>query len=117
MSIENLIKLVCQILDIAKIRNGKMRIENYLFDIQHNMRYIYNLLHLDADAKGLVFLLNIDKKVPKLLNGDSLRLNQILINLISNAIKFTHKGSVTCDITLFEEKETERVIQFSIKYT
>ncbi len=115
-SSENLMVIINEILDFSKIEAGKIIIEKTGFNVHTLIDVIYEILIVKAREKGI--FLTIDKEnIPEYLLGDPVRLNQILINLIGNAIKFTDRGGVT--VILSEEKnENEHVqIKFSISDT
>lgn len=89
-----LLSLLNDILDLSKIEAKKLKINNSCFNLSQTLENIKNLLKVKADEKGLEFEIFYDKSVPIWVIGDNLRVTQILINLISNAIKFTHDGFV-----------------------
>lgn len=93
-SSENLIVIVNDVLDLSKMEAGKMDFESIDFNPRESLSLLINTLQFKAEEKGLKLSLNIDENVPEQLIGDPARLNQILINLTGNSIKFTEKGSV-----------------------
>lgn len=93
-SVEILISLINDILDFSKIESGKLVIEKEPFNFRKATKEIFELLKQKALEKDLKLSFNISRKIPKILIGDKIRLNQILVNLIGNAIKFTNKGKV-----------------------
>ncbi|MFY8019650.1 MAG: response regulator [Bacteroidia bacterium] len=97
-SAENLLNIINDILDFSKIENGKIKLENIDFDIYRCFNEIKATFLHKVENKGLYLNLHIEDKVPKIVNGDPYRLNQILYNLIGNALKFTEKGGI--DINL-----------------
>lgn len=94
-SAENLLSLINDILDFSKIEAGKIELEEADFSIKDLVYGIKRSLDFKAEEKALELKILADENVPDVLVGDPTRLSQILINLISNAIKFTDKGSVT----------------------
>ncbi len=94
-SSNTLLSVINDILDFSKIDAGKLRIENEPFDLDEVINQCIRLHKLKAIEKGLELILFIHRDVPLTLRGDSLRLQQILNNLLSNALKFTAKGSVS----------------------
>lgn len=94
-SANNLLVIINDILDFSKIEAGKLTIENIDFDLKEMMSSLYNSFNFIAEDKGLKLKFKIDKDVPDVIKGDPVRINQILVNLINNAIKFTPSGSVT----------------------
>ena len=114
---ENLIQIINDILDYSKIEAGQIEIENIDFNLKKITDTIFHLLNFKATEKGIKFNVEIDKKVPENLIGDPFRLNQILMNLANNAIKFTHKGSVTISIKCLEKTKEEVSLFFTVKDT
>ncbi|HNU13497.1 MAG TPA: ATP-binding protein [Chitinophagaceae bacterium] len=112
---KNLMNIVNDILDISKIEAGKMRIESKKFDLTHVMQTLEYMFESAAAEKELSFFQQVEKNVPVLLKGDPERLAQILINLISNAIKFTKKGYVNVGVSLYNEEKEKSWIRFSVK--
>ena len=97
---EALLALLNDILDLSKIEAGKLELEVSDFALSRVFEDVYNILHSRADEKGLKFFVRVADDVPKYLRGDPLRFSQILINLASNAIKFTSEGEVAIDVSL-----------------
>jgi len=111
---QGLLSLIDEILDLSKIESGKMELELRsvtLKEISHDLRSLFEPV---AKEKGLSLQLVIDPSAPELIVTDKLRLEQILKNLLSNALKFTTKGSITLNVT---QPENLRLIQFSVKDT
>jgi len=94
----NLLALVNDILDLGKLEAGKMLFEEIPFHPVSAISAVTDLLKAQADKKGIRLIRKFDAEVPATITGDPARLNQILINLISNGIKFTEKGSVTVQV-------------------
>lgn len=114
---ENLLQIINDILDYSKIEAGQIDIENIDFDIRKLCDTIFYLLNFKTKEKGLEFKFDIDSDIPEILVGDSFRLNQILMNLVNNAVKFTHKGSVTVSIKCLEKSRNYVSLFFSVKDT
>ncbi|MEG3638474.1 PAS domain-containing protein [Magnetococcus sp. PR-3] len=91
---ESLLQIISDILDISKIEAGRMELESISFYPYKMIHDLYGMMHLRAAEKGLQLLTHVDASVPRKLLGDPSRLRQILLNFTSNAIKFTHEGSV-----------------------
>jgi PAS domain S-box-containing protein len=89
-----LANLVSNVLDISKIEAGKLSLERIDFDLHELLRSIWDGYHEPARLKGLDLVLDIDPGVPVCVNGDPMRLRQILVNYIANALKFTTRGSI-----------------------
>ncbi|HOL47829.1 MAG TPA: PAS domain S-box protein [bacterium] len=90
----NLLNLLNDIIDFSKIESGKIEIEYREFNLKHLLSHIYNMFKIKAEEKKIDLQLIIDDNVPDNIFLDELRLNQIIVNLVSNAIKFTEKGYV-----------------------
>jgi polar amino acid transport system substrate-binding protein len=88
----SLLDIINDILDFSKIEAGKLNIENVEFELFDNIETCVELLSANAQAKGLALVCGIDPQLPKLVIGDGVRLRQILVNFINNAIKFTASG-------------------------
>ncbi|XQF90244.1 sensor histidine kinase [Pseudoalteromonas espejiana] len=91
-SANSLMSLINDILDFSKIEAGKLDIDNHSFDVVTVCSDMINSIALQGQRKGLEVFLNTQNVVDRMVIGDSHRLKQILINLINNAFKFTHKG-------------------------
>lgn len=93
-----LLTLINDILDLSKIKSGKMEIVNVSYETGALLSEIVNMIWVKAKEKGLEFRLHVDSSIPSMLCGDEVRIKQILINLLNNAIKYTSEGSVTLSI-------------------
>ncbi len=111
-SAKSLLEIINDILDFSKIEAGKLDINKIDFNFKELLQNVSNIVKSKANEKGLDFEINYDKNIDYLY-GDSLRISQILINLINNAIKFTQKGYVKIDIS---KKENDNFI-FEIEDT
>jgi PAS domain S-box-containing protein len=94
-SAENLKVIINDILDLAAIESGKLKFEKIAFNLQDLLPSLISTFTYQAKEKKLTLGYSIDQKLNRILLGDPVRLNQVLINLISNAVKFTHTGSIT----------------------
>lgn len=99
-----LLNLVNEVLDLSKIAAGKLEIDPVEFELDKVIRQTFSMLAPSAARKNLSLILNMDKNLPHYLRGDSLRLQQVIINLLNNAIKFTDTGKVTLEIKLHYQK-------------
>lgn len=113
-SSENLLVIINDILDLSKIEAGKMDFEKISFSLEDAIETVYHAMMFKAEEKKLSFSINIESNVPPFVVGDPTRLNQILINLAGNAIKFTENGDVTIDIREINRQGNVSMIQFSI---
>lgn len=112
-----LLAIINDILDFSKIEAGKVVIENEPFNLKELLDNIYQLYQSKANEKSLKFILNVDPAIPHYVSGDSLRLNQILLNLISNAIKFTDMGKVEVEAKLVDKKGDLTLVTFHVRDT
>lgn len=99
-SAESLLEIINDILDISKIESGKIDLEYRAFNIVELMNVIVSTLEFKAKENSLYLHRDIDNDLPQYMIGDAVRLKQIIINLINNALKFTHKGGVTLKISV-----------------
>lgn len=105
---QHLLQLINEVLDISKIEAGRMELAEKPFDLRECVDEVVLQNAVLAENKGLAFALNFDDRLPEIIVGDRGRIKQVLINLVSNAIKFTDQGSVTIDVVLYN-KESWRV--------
>ncbi len=96
---ESLLKIIDDVLDISKLEANRYMIVNAQYDTASALGDLCNLMQPKAEAKGLYFVANIEPSIPKGLNGDIVRIKQILINIINNAIKFTHTGGISLSVS------------------
>ncbi len=116
-SSDNLLVIINDILDISKIEAGKIELEKIPFSIKIAFSGIYNTLRFKAEEKGLTFSTTIPDDMHDYFIGDQVRLSQMLINLVGNAIKFTEHGSVTLKCTcqpMHPEIGTIATVQFEV---
>jgi len=116
-SSNNLLHVVNDILDISKIRAGKIIFENIEFRISDLFKSLQFILQYKADEKNIYIKSNIDDQIPSVLKGDPIRLNQILLNLAGNAIKFTENGGVTFSAEIVSKENNHASIQFCVTDT
>ncbi len=93
-----LLGIINDILDFSKIEAGKMEIINVDYSFASLLNDLVNMVQKKAEDKGLSFNLNIDKNIPMVLNGDEIRIKQVIINILSNAVKYTKQGGITFSI-------------------
>jgi len=113
----NLLSLINDILDLSKVEVGHLELESTDFDLGDLVEKAIEILAMRANEKGLELACHLSSDVPHAVIGDPNRLHQILINLISNAIKFTDSGSVTVRVMQDPERPTPGAIRFSISDT
>ncbi|HET8746650.1 MAG TPA: PAS domain-containing protein [Ramlibacter sp.] len=97
-SAHSLLALVNDILDFSKIEAGQMEIESVAFDLHELVQDVANLYRLRATEKSLLFRVRMEPGVPQFVQGDPTRIRQVLVNLLGNALKFTHAGSISLDL-------------------
>ncbi|MES2515992.1 MAG: response regulator [Bacteroidota bacterium] len=114
---KNLLVIINDILDFSKIEAGMMTIEKVAFSPQQLIHSVYAMFFAKAQSKTLKLYISIDPKLPNLVYGDSTKLNQVLINLIGNAVKFTNEGSVSIDCEVVSLSDTKVKIKVSVKDT
>ena len=97
-----LMLLINDILDVSKMQAGMLRLEKIPFEVRESVKHIYLSYKPLADEMGIYLNCHVDPLIPEYLLGDPLRLNQIISNLVNNAIKFTVQGGVSVDVGTFE---------------
>ncbi|MDD3311752.1 response regulator [Pseudodesulfovibrio sp.] len=116
-SAQSLLGIINDILDFSKIEADRLDIETIDFVLDDVLNNTINMLGLQAEKKGLEFLLMVESSVPNHLVGDPLRLGQILLNLTGNAIKFTRSGQVIIGAEVVAEEEQRATIRFWVQDT
>lgn len=116
-SADNLLVIINDILDVSKIEAGKIVIEQIDFSVREVMQSISDMLLLKAEEKSIELRVKTDDALPRRLNGDPTRLNQVLINLAGNAVKFTEKGYVEVSATVAKQEENKLWIRFDVRDT
>lgn len=102
---ENLLSIVNDILDITKIESGKLELVNVEYDLSSVLYDVTNMVRSKAEGKNLSFDVDVDQNLPSRLYGDDIRIRQIMVNLLNNAVKYTEEGSVRLSITgVFEDQ-------------
>ena len=117
VSANGLLHVVNDLLDVSKIRAGKMSFEYVRFSLQDFLATFINSISYRIEEKGLTFHLDFDDKLPDYVIGDPVRLNQILLNIVGNAIKFTIDGSITLRVNSVYQKHGMERIYFEVKDT
>lgn len=117
ISSNSLLGVINDILDLSKIESGKFKINRAETDLVKICNSVVNLLRVRAIEKDLELLTDFDPELPELIMADSLRLNQILMNLIGNAIKFTVQGKVVLKTEVIDRKGNNLQIKFSVTDT
>ncbi len=116
-SANNLLVIINDILDFSKIEAGKLEFETIEFNLHELLKRLEPIYLQAAIEKNIYFKLNIGDRVPEYIIGDPTRLNQILVNLLGNAIKFTDKGGIALMVKVIEQAANESTIQFMVNDT
>ena len=116
-SADVLLTLIDDILDFSKIEAGKMQLEEIPFKLREEVKFAVDLFRPIIEEKRLEFSLKINPRVPENIIGDPFRLRQVLTNLISNAVKFTHEGEIAVGVELEEEYNNNLTILFYVEDT
>ncbi len=116
-SAESLLSIINQILDFSKIEAGKLELESVDFDIREEVGDTLKTLGLRAHAKQLELAWHVHPDVPTSLCGDSVRLRQVLVNLVGNAIKFTEAGEVTVNVEPLSNDDSQVTLHFCVRDT
>src|SRR6478609_5112119 len=114
---ENLKVIINDILDLASIESGKLRFERIGFSLKDVVASLENMFEVQAREKGISISSQLSKEADKILIGDPVRLNQILINLISNALKFTHTGSIKLSCSVDHQERQKYFMRFEVTDT
>jgi len=116
-SARQLLRIVDDILDYSKLEANALQLENVGMNLRELLDSVIRLLERQAQAKGLRLSLHIDADVRAAFRGDPLRLRQIISNLISNALKFTERGSITVNVSRLRETRTHHQLRFEVRDT
>ncbi len=117
LSGDAMIVLINDILDLAKVDSGKLVFEQVPFRIESSIATMLQLFEFKIQEKNLSLSKDYDSKIPEVLLGDPMRLHQILLNLVSNAVKFTDKGEIGVSVSLESENEEKVTVLFAVKDT
>ena len=117
LSGNSLIVLINDILDLAKVDAGKMTFEEIPFKMASSIAAMIHLFETKIQEKNLELVKVYDEKIPEVLLGDPVRLHQIILNLVSNAVKFTSKGKITISLQMLDEDAENATIRFSVADT
>ncbi|MCF8255140.1 MAG: response regulator [Bacteroidia bacterium] len=114
-SADNLLVIINDILDFSKIEAGKVTFEDIDFDLRHRMNELKKTFGHRTKEKGLDFHIEVDNNVPSAIKGDPYRLNQILFNLVGNAIKFTSDGYIKVSVKIKNQESDKISLEFIVK--
>jgi CheY-like chemotaxis protein len=116
-SSEHLLEIINDLLDISKIEAGKLQLNNCRFNLRNNIDKLLRQVSFTAKNKGLEVMCSIDPLIGDEFTGDEVRLNQVLINLINNSIKFTEEGHIFVRLKKVDETKTSVKLEFSVEDT
>ena len=109
-----LLGIINDILDFSKIEAGKLDVENIEFNLNTTLDNVSNIISVKAEEKGLELVFDIDNNVAAMIKGDPLRLGQVIINLMNNAVKFTDKGEIVLKTKMLPSSERKDLLQFEV---
>ena len=113
----NMLGIINDILDFSKIESGKVELERISFNLDKLIQQVINIISFKIEEQGISFSMRKDPKIPNHFFGDSKRIEQILINLINNAVKFTSVGEVSLEVNLIARKEHFYNLEFCVNDT
>lgn len=116
-SVDSLLVIINDILDFSKIEAGKLIIEKIAFSLKEHVQHTVKIVEHKAEQKNIRLSYHLDDDISEALIGDPVRINQIVMNLINNAIKFTNEGSVSLRCSLIEKTATHDTIKFEVEDT
>ncbi len=116
-SAKSLLSLINDVLDISKIDAGHLELENVEFDLRDTVYDTAAASALQAAVKGIELVINIDAEVPVLTRGDPVRLGQIIMNLVGNAVKFTHEGHVLLQVSSENARDGAALLKIEVTDT
>ncbi len=117
ISAKHLLGIINDILDFSKLEAGEMHLESLNFDLHKCLQEVVNLFQPQAEDRGISIKINFEENLPRFVRGDPSRLRQILLNLVSNAVKFTESGFISIEAKLQEKSELQTRIYFQVTDT
>ncbi len=117
LSSQQMLRIVDDILDYSKLEASKLQLETTSFNLRETLESVIQLMDRPAQSKGLRLSLSIDPAVRLLVRGDPVRLRQVLSNLMSNAVKFTERGSVSVNLRKIGETHAQHQLRFEVRDT
>ncbi|MBU2510567.1 response regulator [bacterium] len=116
-SATSFLEVINNILDFSQLNAGGIELQDRPFEVKKLVNSVLSELKEKAEEKELSIETTISESIPKLLKGDSIRIHQVLINLVSNAIKYTDTGKITLTVKLIKDRDESSILQFSIEDT
>ncbi len=114
---ESLLSLINDLLDISKIESGKMHLVEQDYDVESMLRSVIKMIRVRSESKKLYFDVDIDERLPKRLYGDDGKIKQIILNLLTNAVKYTDEGGFTLKVLVTEKNDLSCMLRISVKDT
>ncbi|MEF2230286.1 MAG: ATP-binding protein [Pseudodesulfovibrio sp.] len=114
---DSLLRLLNEILDFSRIEAGQMTMDKAPLDLRELASNVADIMSVQAENRGLTLVAGVDGDVPETVLGDRLRLKQVLLNLVGNAVKFTERGSVRVGLRVVEATPESAVVEFSVADT
>jgi len=114
---QSLLAIMNDILDFSKVEAGQMQLASARFNLGDMLSGTATIMSVNAGDKDLELAIGVEPDVPRMLNGDALRLQQILVNLVGNAIKFTERGEVVLHVALLARDGPHATLQFTVRDT
>ncbi|MCR5097560.1 MAG: response regulator [Lachnospiraceae bacterium] len=114
---ESLLSLVNDILDLSKVESGKMNLVEREYDTVDMLRGVCNMIRVRSADKGLEFIIDIDEKLPKMLYADDGKIKQVILNLLTNSVKYTNEGSFTMTVKVTESDEESCMVLYRVSDT
>lgn len=116
-SARNMLSIINDILDFSKIESGKIEIEKIAFDLDKLLQRITNIISVKLEDKAIEFFIRKEPDMPSSFVGDPTRIEQVLLNLVNNAIKFTSQGSVSLSVKALNRNDNQHMVAFDIQDT
>jgi two-component system, sensor histidine kinase and response regulator len=116
-SANSLLAIINDVLDFSKIEAGKLEIESLEMDLRGNVEEVGSMMALPAAMKNLELIVDVAPEVPQTVRGDPHRIRQCLVNLVSNAIKFTSAGEIVIEVRTGERRESGALVRFEVRDT
>ena len=110
---ENLLSIINDILDFSKIESGKMEIVEANYYLSSVLNDVFNMMRFKAEQKNLEFRIEVDETVPDKMFGDEVRIRQVIVNILNNAVKYTQQGSVTFKVGWKKVDDENAIMEFS----